>query len=100
MILAQYYQRRNLPRVDDLARQFANLAAEERDTGRLAKYIEDMESAAVDILLSCSPDVAELMTSVLSDRFMVDGVALRHRANKRADRSVRLPKIRKERVVT
>jgi hypothetical protein len=100
MILAQYYQRRNLPRVDDLARQFANLAAEERDTGRLAKYIEDMESAAVDILLSCSPDVAELMTSVLSDRFMVDSVALRHRANKRADRSVRLPKIRKERVAT
>jgi hypothetical protein len=37
---------------------------------------------------------------VLADRFLMDSVALRHRANKRADRSVRLPKIRKERVPT
>jgi hypothetical protein len=98
MIMAQYYQRRNDPRVEDLARQFVNLAAEELDTGRLEKYIEDIESAAIDVLLGCSPEVAELMTSVLSDRFLLDGVALRHRANKRADRAIRSPKTRKEHV--
>jgi hypothetical protein len=100
MILAQYYQRRDGAGVDELAQQFANLAADEQDTGRLAKYIEDIESAAVDVLLGCRPDVAERMTSVLSERFLIDAGALRERANKRADRAVRSPKARKERVTT
>jgi hypothetical protein len=98
MILAQYYQRRDGARVDELVQQFANLAADEQDPGRLAKYIEDIESAAVDVLLGCRPDVAERMTSVLSERFLIDGDALRQRANKRADRAGRSPKARKERV--
>jgi capsular polysaccharide biosynthesis protein len=100
MILAQYYQQRNDARVDDLTRQFARLAAEEQDTGRLAKYNEDMESAAVDVLLGCRPEVAEQMMSALSDRFLIDGAALRHRAKKRADRAARSRKARKEHVAT
>ena len=51
LILAQYYQQRNDPRVDDLARQFADLVSEELDTGRLVKFYEDVESAAIDIIL-------------------------------------------------
>jgi hypothetical protein len=98
LILAQYYQPRNDPRVDDLARQFATLAGEEQDTGRLAKFYEDVESAAIDIILSCAPDVAELMTSVLSDRFLLDSADIRRRAQKKVDRARRSPKGRSERV--
>jgi len=83
LILAQYYQPRNDPRLDELARQFANLAREELDTGRLAKFYEDAESAAIDIILSCAPDVAELITSVLADLFLMDGAEIRRRAERR-----------------
>jgi len=100
MILAQYYHRQNDARVNDLVRQFANLAAEERDTGRLAKYNDDIESAAIDVLPGCSPEVDELMMSVLSDRFVIDVAALRERAKKRANRAVRSPKVRQEQITT
>jgi capsular polysaccharide biosynthesis protein len=83
LILAQYYQPRNDPRVDDLARQFADLVSMELDTGRLAKFYEDVESAAIDIILSCAPEVAGLVTSVLSDRFLIDGAEIRRRAERR-----------------
>jgi hypothetical protein len=83
LILAQYYQPRNDPRVDDLTRQFADLVSKEMDTGRLVKFYEDIESAAIDIVLSCAPDVAELLTSVLSDRFLIDGSEIRRRAQRR-----------------
>jgi hypothetical protein len=83
LILAQYYQPRNDPRVDDLTRQFADLVSKEMDTGRLAKFYEDIESAAIDIVLTCAPDVAELLTSVLSDRFLIDGTEIRRRAQRR-----------------
>jgi capsular polysaccharide biosynthesis protein len=83
LILAQYYQKRNDTRFDDLARQFVDLAREESDIGRLAKFCEDVESAAIDIILSCSPEVAELLTSVLLDRFLLDGAEIRRRAKRR-----------------
>jgi capsular polysaccharide biosynthesis protein len=83
LILAQYYQPRNDPRVDDLTRQFADLVEKELDTGRLVKFYEDVESAAIDIILSCAPDVAERMTSVLSDRFLMDDAEIRRRAERR-----------------
>jgi len=100
LILAQYYQPRNDPRVDDLARQFADLVANELDTGRLVKFYEDVESAAADIVLSCAPEVAERLTSVLSERFLIDGADIRRRAQKKVGRTQRSTKGRGERVRT
>jgi hypothetical protein len=100
LILAQYFQQRNDSRVDDFARQFAGLVAEEPNIGRLAKFREDIESAATEIILVCSPQVAELMASVLSERFLIDVVDLRRRAKKRAERPARLLKARNDNVRT
>jgi hypothetical protein len=98
LILAQYYHRQNDSRVDELAGQFADLAAEELDTGRLATFREDMESAATEILLGCSPDVAARMMAVLCDRFLIDGAEVRRRAKKWAERTSRWSTARRENV--
>jgi capsular polysaccharide biosynthesis protein len=98
LILARYYQQRNDSRVDGLARQFAELASKEMDTGRLAKFNEDIETAARETIRGCSREVAELMTAVLSDRFLIDGATLTRRALKKIDRAQRSTKVRGERV--
>ncbi len=100
LILARYYHKRNDWRVDDLARQFAELAAAEQDTGRLAKFYEDIEAAAIDIILRCSPEVAELVISVLSDRFVIDSAEVQRRAEKKANRTQRSARVRKQKVGT
>ncbi|MBA2597652.1 MAG: hypothetical protein H0V00_13600 [Chloroflexia bacterium] len=100
LILAQYYQLRNDPRVDDLARQFADGAAAEPDTGRLAKFYDDVNDAAVDIMMHCRPHVEALIMPVLADRFLVDGAELRRRAQKKVERSVRSTKTGKDKVRT
>jgi hypothetical protein len=100
LVLARYYQQRKDSRVDDFARQFVDLAAEELDTDRLAKFNEDVELAAVGILASCSPEVAGLVMSVLSDRFLIDGAELGRRSKRRADRAAGSSKPHKEKVRT
>lgn len=70
LILARYYARaRDTARVDEMANQFAALAAAETDPSRLAYYRGDAQGLASRIARICRPETVERFNQLLADRF-------------------------------
>ena len=73
LALALYYTRaENASLADGMANQFARLAAEELDRGRLAHYRDDVESAIMRIARVCGPETSGRLVVVLAEQFPVE----------------------------
>ena len=79
LALARYYAyaRRNSTRLDDMAQQFADLAAAEYDINRLAAYRADVEESLASILNRCQPETRGHVAKVVMDHFLPDLVTSR-----------------------
>jgi capsular polysaccharide biosynthesis protein len=71
LVLAWHYVRRNAPHADSVARQFADLAATETDTNRLARYRSEVAEMASTLATRCSRNTATRLADVAIDRFQV-----------------------------
>jgi hypothetical protein len=76
LALARYYTKRDPPRVDGLARQFAALATAEPDLERLKRYQGEIAEMAPIVARRCSPQTAADLRAVLADRFLVDHMGM------------------------
>jgi hypothetical protein len=83
-MLAQCYSYRDASRVDEAARQFADLVSAESNSTELAKYYEDIESGAGRVLRYCSPETAAHLLAVLADRHDLDVKVDRDRKHSRS----------------
>ena len=70
-MLAHFYVRQDRQRAENLARQFADLAAAETDTERLAKYRAEVADIAPMLVRRGSPETAARLHEVATDRFLV-----------------------------
>jgi Glycosyltransferase 61 len=70
--LAQYYAARDVAQADGLAKQFATLAAVERNPDRLQRYRAEVEDVAPAIVRRCNAETARFVSNVVADRFLVD----------------------------
>jgi hypothetical protein len=71
LALSQYYAQRDITRADNLARQFADLAATETDSNRLASYRSEVAEMAPMLVSRCSPETAGWLAEVAAHRFFV-----------------------------
>lgn len=74
-ILTRYYAwtRQDVARADAMARQFATLAAEEFDAGRLLHYRADILGMATRVKRVIAPANAQQIAAILADRFLANG---------------------------
>jgi hypothetical protein len=72
LMLARYYARaRAGAQTEQMAMQFVDLAANERDINRLAHFRGDVESIAPRVMRQCGRETANRMSAVLADRFLL-----------------------------
>lgn len=82
LALARYVARRNANLLEEMADQFATLAAIEVDTNRLARYRTDVEESLRVIRRHCRPETAQRLTEVAGSAFLLD---LQDRKARRSD---------------
>jgi hypothetical protein len=73
-VLARYYAivDEDAARADATARRFVELVAAESNMNRLAHYREDIRSMTRRIARICASETADLLTTVMRDRFRID----------------------------
>jgi hypothetical protein len=70
LVLAHFYTRQDRQRGDNLARQFAQLAATETDRERLARYRTEVADIVPILARRSSPGTAAKLHEVATDRFL------------------------------